>query len=135
MHHIHPAHFILLAEFIVAFVVLILFTFAQALGRNLTLALFGKSFYKFEGRQFIKEQKYLVALDIIVAKDGIDDATTKIAEIQAQLKETEDRKLRKPLEAQIDSYEQTLIQLRNKLVGHHQKLENLVYKKTLLKRL
>lgn len=104
--------------------------------KNILLSLFGKAYFKWEGRQTIKEQRYFTLLDIQVGEDSIEELTEAIAKVEGQLAdETFNSTPKKALRAQADGLTEQLKQVTNKLVEHKQKLLNLDYKIELFNRL
>ena len=103
--------------------------------KNLLIWLFGKAYMRWEGRQGIKEQMFLMRLNIEVAQDSFKELNRQIGELKEEQRAYDSHNKRyRELAGQIDGLEEQRKQAETKLTEHRQMLVNLDYKMALLKR-
>jgi len=104
--------------------------------RKLLLALFGKLFFKLDGKIEIKEQALFTQLNILVAEDSIKELEAQIAAQQSVLDaNVHPRDEQEDLANKIADLQDQVKKIQAALAQHKQTLVNLDYKKQLLNRL
>ena len=104
--------------------------------KTFLIAIFGKYFFRWQGKQEIKEQVLFTKLSIFVAQDSVKELGAQIAQNQSVL----DTKAQPPdvqedLANKIADLKGELEKITNKIAEYQQTLINLKYKSDLLNRL